>query len=182
MNKHLPSINNAITKTFDLIDYGLKVMQPVFSKFNGIFEYLSKNLKPELVNYSPGLKTFFEGVIVPSCSLAADAIMGVFKAIDLTYNIGKNIFNFLKDNWVPFTIIASGIIGSVLLPNINAIKWNLVTLGIEALHSFKMFYLGLKSYMLNTVAWNAIGLFADKTRLKMMLIGGVWGLVISAIK
>lgn len=104
--------------------------------------------------------------------------------IDGFVNLGRAVYNtykWVKDHWIPVLIVTSVTMGALLAANINAVTWSLLSFGIQVANSIRVLVLQRAAAMANTVAWNILGLVLDKTKLKMMLLGGVWGLVIAGL-
>lgn len=179
MNKQMPLISKLITIFFDTLEWGAKKMQPVFSKMNGLFSYLSSHLLPELIAYEPMIKGFFENVFVPGCMLAMDAINLLFQAVDNIYNCFKNAYLFIKDNFIPITSILAGILGGILYFNLQNIAWSLLDIGLRFGTATKALLINTGQLVFNKLAWWALGVALDTAKLKMLLFAGVWGLVIA---
>jgi len=106
LNGFIPQMTDGIQKFFDGVEKMIEKCKPVFEAFKKQFAYLGEHLIPELANQSPLLKNIFENVIIPGAVLTADALGGLFKAIDFVYNTAKNLINFVREHWLAIFLTA----------------------------------------------------------------------------
>lgn len=176
INHNMTSGNGLMAAFKNMGKTGSATMSKVTGEMTAACIQLGEVLAPYLL---PIVRAF--AMMVSELGKLAPLIAPV---IDSFVSLGKaiyGVYKYIKDHFVPITIIASGILGAMLAANIHAVTWGLISFGIEAANTVRVLVIQRAAAIANTVAWNILGLALDAAKLKMILLGGVWGIVIAGL-
>lgn len=102
--KYSPTITEAFRKMFTYFKEGVTICSPLFSKFIELVKYFKDSVLPGVNSSLPVIKTLLQTLIVPSLLLTMEAIKGIFTVVKVTFDILGNLFNFVKNNWLPILL------------------------------------------------------------------------------
>lgn len=156
--KYAPVIEKGFGSLFKNFEEGLKICSPLFDKFKNLFKTFSTTIFPMFQRSMPIIKTLLSTVVVPALGLVIDSINGLFESIKFVSSTISNVYNFIKNNWLPLLLMLPITIIGVA----NAVK--LVQTAID-IWRLKMALCrmegGLMSIVMNTKLVQSLGAFTS---------------------
>lgn len=156
--KYAPVIEKGFGSLFKNFEEGLKICSPLFDKFKNLFKTFSTTIFPMFQRSMPIIKTLLSTVVVPALGLVIDSINGLFESIKFVSSTISNVYNFIKNNWLPLLLMLPITIIGVT----NAVK--LVQTAID-IWRLKMALCrmegGLTSIVMNTKLVQSLGAFTS---------------------
>lgn len=156
--KYSPTIQKGFGALFKNFEEGVKICSPLFEHFQGLVKVFATTVIPLIQSSMPIIKNILESMVVPALIVVIDTITETFRIIKWGFVFIKNLYSFIKDNWLPLLgatpLAIMGVAGAMRVVQTAIDIWRLkmALLRMEG---------GLFSVLMQTKLVQSIGAFAS---------------------
>ena len=143
---------------FKNFEEGVKICSPLFEHFQSLVKVFATTVMPLIQSSMPIIKNILESMVVPALIVVIDTITETFRIIKWGFVFVKNLYSFIKDNWLPLLgatpLAIMGVVGAMRVVQTAIDIWRLkmALLRMEG---------GLFSVLMQTKLVQSIGAFAS---------------------
>lgn len=156
--KYSPTIEKGFGALFKNFEEGVKICSPLFEHFQSLVKVFATTVMPLIQSSMPIIKNILESMVVPALIVVIDTITETFRIIKWGFVFVKNLYSFIKDNWLPLLgatpLAIMGVVGAMRVVQTAIDIWRLkmALLRMEG---------GLFSVLMQTKLVQSIGTFAS---------------------
>lgn len=156
--KYSPTIEKGFGALFKNFEEGVKICSPLFEHFQNLVKVFATTVMPLIQSSMPIIKNILESMVVPALIVVIDTITETFRIIKWGFVFVKNLYSFIKDNWLPLLgatpLAIMGVVGAMRVVQTAIDIWRLkmALLRMEG---------GLFSVLMQTKLVQSIGAFAS---------------------
>lgn len=156
--KYSPTIEKGFGAMFKNFEDGIKICSPLLEKFKNLIQVLATTIMPLFKATMPIIKTLLQFAVVPALIVAIDTITALIKIVSGGFTAIRNIYSFVKDNWLPLLLMTPmaiiGVVGAMRLVQTAIDIWR-VKMALLRMEG------GLFAVLMQTKLVQSIGAFAS---------------------
>ena len=127
--KYSPMIEKGFGALFKNFEEGVKICSPLFERFKNMVKVFATTVMPLIQSSMPIIKGLLQNLVVPALIVVIDTITETFRIIKWGFVFIKNLYSFIKDNWLPLLLATPlaimGVVGAMRVVQTAIDIWRL---------------------------------------------------------